>query len=211
MYGRPLAALLALALVTAATSSARAEEGEKEKDKDSVAAAETRYPPFSNRFKVLAAGVAITGAAWGVTFAASRGWPERTCIVGAAYAYVPGSVSPTNPLGTPCASGPPGSSQLGIPIVGPWIALGKSGCASDEPTCSVAKPILRGIAYGIDGVVQLAGLGLIVEALVMKTEPSGSEPAKKSSPLALHFHGLEMTPLPVVTPSMSGIGVIGTF
>jgi hypothetical protein len=44
----------------------------------------------------------------------------------------------------------------------------------------------------------------------MKTESSG-EPAKKTSPLALHFHGLEVTPLPVVTPSMQGLGLVGTF
>ena len=32
----------------------------------------------------------------------------------------------------------PGTDFLKVPVVGPWIALGKSGCASDDPGCGDA-------------------------------------------------------------------------
>ncbi len=168
MYRPRFAQILAVALAaTALAAPARAQDGdkavEKEKpaEKESGAAPELRFPPVSTRFKVLAAGVALTGVAWGITFAASRGWPENNCTIIFNNSYVPGTGVGNIP-GVQCSSGPPGSAQLGIPIVGPWIALGKSGCPSDEPGCSVAKPIVRGIAYVVDGVVQLAGLGLTI-------------------------------------------------
>ena len=217
---------LGLALATLAHAPrARADEGdadkgdkttEKEKtadksadkDKDAGAAPELRYPPFSTRFKVLTAGIVVAGAAWGVAFGASRGWPEQTCVIGVTGPVTPGSANTPNPI--PCQSGPPGSNQLGIPFVGPWIALAKSGCPTDNPACLVATPIGRGFAYVIDGVVQLGGLGLIVQALVMKTE-STSDPAKKGSALTLHYRGVEMTPVPLAGPGAAGLSLIGTF
>jgi hypothetical protein len=227
-------ASFALALV-AASLPARAQESDKEKpgekdtagekdrasDKDRPGdkaekekaaeggAPEDRYPPFSTRLKVFATGLAITTAAWIPTFAASRGWPEHTCVISPAGPIVPGTNTPGVPP-VPCTSGPPGSNQLGIPIAGPWIMLSKSGCASDEPTCSVARPVVRGIFLVIDGVVQFAGLGLLVEALVMKTE-SMSRPDKKSSALALRYRGVEVTPVPLVAPGVSGLSVVGSF
>src|SRR5580692_9092217 len=82
---RPLAPILALALVLPA-ATARADDAEKEKTSDtgaSDAAAETgtQYPPPSTRYKVLAGGVLLTGAAWGISYATSRAWPENpTCL-----------------------------------------------------------------------------------------------------------------------------------
>ena len=149
---------------------------------------------------MLAVGVGLTGVAWGITFAASRGWPENSCVHRRhRRRHVPGSGITPNPASR-ASSGPPGSAQLGIPIVGPWIrALGKSGCPSDEPGCPAGKPIARGIAYVVDGAVQLAGLGLIIEALVMKTESTSAPPPTKGSGvtlsgLTLRYRGLEMTP-----------------
>ncbi len=103
----------------------------------------------------------------------------------------------------------PGSAQLKIPIVGPWIALGKSGCASDDPNCSGALVGVRGGLYVLDGIAQIAGLALITEAIVMKTE---SRPDKKAAVFpALRFRGLEVSAVPVTSPTMHGIGLVGTF
>jgi hypothetical protein len=230
-----LAAGLALATLSQG-SSARADDGDlsargrnaerekdkdrdkdkdADKDKDLGAAVELRYPPFSTRLKVLTAGVVVAGTAWGIAFGAARGWPETTCVIGVTGPVTPGSAGTPNPI--PCVSGPPGSAQLGIPIVGPWIALGKSGCPSDYPNCSVSVPVARGFGYVIDGVVQLAGIGLIVEAIVMKTESGSAEPAKKKdsgvtlSGLTLRYRGVEMTPVPGAGPSATGLSIVGTF
>ena len=211
-----LALGLALATLTLA-SPARAQDGEKPEKERTVekgkteaggAAPEVSFPPPSTRFKVLTTGIVITGAAWGIAFGASRGWPEQTCVIGVTGAVTPGSAGTANPI--PCTSGPPGSNQLWIPIVGPWITLGRSGCPTDEPGCTAAKPIGRAFAYVIDGVVQAAGIGLIIEALVMRTE-SATDGAKKSSAFTMRYRGLEMMPIPLVGPGATGVSLVGTF
>ena len=197
--------LLALALVSSA-APARADDGDKADKKPVEAeggpAIDPGFPPFSVRFKVLTAGLLVTGAAWGVSYAAARGWPENQCHI-----TLLGSVDVNN---QPCSSGPPGSNQLGIPVAGPWIALGKSGCASDDPNCSGALIGVRAALYVLDGIVQAAGLALVLESIIMKTEPPGG-PAKKTSAFTMRYRGVELAPLPIVTRSMSGLGITGTF
>lgn len=152
-----------------------------------------RYPPPLVRLKLAAVGVALTGAAWGASFAAAQAWPEVT--------------QPTD--GTVVSSGPPGSNQLKIPIVGPWIALAGSGCSSDNPGCSSGVIVARGFLYVLDGIVQLAGLGLIAEAIVMKTEAA---PRKLSASLfGLRYRGVEVRPAPMTASGTTGFGLVGTF
>jgi hypothetical protein len=210
-----LAPLLAVAFLTAA-APARADDVDKEKEKaaaaesaDKAAEVGSHYPPPSTRIKLIAAGAIVTASAWGLSFALAQAWPERPCVITNAGAVYPGS-NPLHP--TYCTSGPPGSTQFAYPVVGPWIALAKSGCAVDEPTCSIAKPILRGVGYVVDGVVQAAGIGLMIQALVMKTE-SAETPNKdtKRSALTVRFRGIEATAMPSVSPTMSGMSVVGTF
>lgn len=206
----PLAALAALALLSI-PASARADDAEKEKPVEAPdgAALEMRYPPPAARFKLLTAGVLLTGGAWGVSFAAAQGWPEQPCILTpAGYVYA-------NNKQLLCTSGPPGSASLKIPVAGPWIALGKSGCAVDETSPCAAKIGVRAALLVLDGIVQLGGLALIAEAIIMKTESSAPAPAKKDSALALRFSSrhvnVELTPVPVVSSTMSGMGLVGTF
>jgi hypothetical protein len=178
------------------------DEKKKPVAEGAAAVSPDRYPPFSTRFKVLAAGLVVTGAAWGVSYGISRAWPEQRCHVAL--------LGPVYPDGkTPCASGPPGYNQLAIPIAGPWIALARSGCPTDNPTCSGGSIAGRGVAYVLDGLVQLAGLALMVQAAVMKTEPADSP--KKTSAFALRYRGVEVRPLPIATPSGGGVGLVGTF
>ncbi len=207
-----LASVLAIALV-AASATARADDidkpagatgdAAKPMTAEAASAIASHYPPPSTRLKIIAAGLFVTAASWGLAFAVSRGWQQEPCVI-----TVAGSVYPNTLI--PCASGPPGAAQLGIPIVGPWLALGVSGCAVDEPSCTVAKPILRGVGYVLNGVAQIGGLGLVAEALIMRTE-AAVDPLKKTSPLALRAGPLELRPVPVISPSMSGLGLTGTF
>jgi hypothetical protein len=198
------AALGLLLLCAVAPSRAWADDAEKSTEKkpslEEVTAQADQYPPFSSRFKVLTAGLLVTGMAWGVSFAAARGWPENTCHITVAGAF--------DAHNQPCQSGPPGTAYLQIPVVGPWITLGKSGCPTDNPTCGPAAIGVRAAAFILDGIVQAAGFGLMLQAIFMKTEPPGGN---KASAFALHYRGLELKPMPVVTPGMSGLGVVGTF
>ncbi len=199
--------LPSLALVLAATiaspRAAWADDDEKKKPTTDaeVAALDARYPPFSTRFAVLSAGLLVTGAAWGVSYGAARGWPEVQCRETVA--------GPVDAYGHFCSSGPPGANQLGIPVVGPWITLGKSGCASDDPNCATAKVVARGIAFLIDGIVQAAGAALFIQGLVMKTEPA--KVGETKSAFAFHINGIELKPAPMVSPSLQGVGVTGVF
>lgn len=139
------------------------------------------HPPPSTRFFVMGAGLAVAGAGWGIAFGAASGWPTV-----------------------------PGADQLKIPIVGPWIALGKSGCASDDPDCG-AKVYVRGVLYVLDALMQLGGVGLIAQGAFMKTEPSSKAAAARPGFLAWKRPGFEVRPLPIVGAQLTGLGVAGSF
>jgi hypothetical protein len=175
----PLAALAALTLAPAAhADDASASLAVAADAPDTPEPPVVHYPPPSTRWKLMGIGLFITGAAWGASFASGQYW-----------------------------STVPGAAQLKIPVAGPWIALGKSGCASDDTNCSGAKIGVRAAIYVLDGIAQLAGLGLIAEGIVMKTEPR----RERSSFLGVKVGGVEVTALPVASPSMTGVGLVGSF
>ena len=89
-------------------------------------------------------------------------------------------------------------------MAGPWIALGQSGCADDDPDCGFTA-YLRGFLTILDGFMQVGGVGIIGEGIFMTTE-SGSpkKPAPRDSAVVVR-------PLPVVTSKTTGLGVVGTF
>jgi hypothetical protein len=62
-----------------------------------------RYPPSSVRLPLIAGGVLVTGAAYGIGFLAATQWSDA-----------------------------PGASQLKIPVAGPWLSLAKNGCNEDS-------------------------------------------------------------------------------
>jgi hypothetical protein len=133
----------------------------------------TRYPPSSVRPKLMAGGLLVTGLAYG----------------GAA-------------LTSTLSSDWPGSSELLIPIAGPWMSLGKSACPTSEPDCG-ATLYIRGFLVALDGLMQIGGLGILGEGLFMKTEVG---PAPTTPPQARWIR-----PVPIVTATTTGFGLVGTF
>lgn len=133
----------------------------------------TRYPPSSVRPKLIIGGLAVTGLAYGAGFLAASSWPEV-----------------------------PGSSELKIPVVGPWIALAKNDCASDDPDCGFIL-YMRGFLTIVDGLIQLGGLGIAGEGVFMTTESSRAQPVKPAA--------ITVRPAPIVAGSGAGFGVVGTF
>ncbi len=164
--------LLSLSLAALAlTAIGTARADEPAEDLATAPAREVPLPPSSVRLKLALGGIAIAGGSYAASYAMASNFPEV-----------------------------PGMTGLKIPIVGPWIALGKSGCASDDPDCG-AKVVLRGFFLVLDGFAQLGGLGLIAEGVFMKTDASA---AKKASAFTIR-------PTPLVTGSVTGLGFVGTF
>jgi len=184
-----LVAAAALGAAVLSSSIASAQEGAPAQEAPKPAAATTasseevveRYPPSSVRWKVLIAGITLTGLGYG-----------GMALMGGLW------------------DGVPGGDYLYIPLAGPWVALGKSGCTPDEsapvegtvtPQTCGGMQALRGIIYVVGSLVQLGGLGLVGESIFMTTESPDAAPVKKTAIL----------PMPIITQDSVGLGVIGTF
>jgi hypothetical protein len=164
--------LLSISLAALAlTAAGTARADEPVEALETAPARETPYPPSSVRLKLGLGGIAVAGGAYAVSYAMASNFPEV-----------------------------PGMTGLKIPIVGPWIALGQSGCAADDPDCG-AKVVLRGFLLVIDGLAQIGGLGLIAEGVLMKTDAAA--PTKASA--------FTIRPTPLVTGSVTGLGFVGSF
>lgn len=136
-----------------------------------------RFPPSSVRWKLVAGGVGLTAAAYGIGAACAAAWPEV-----------------------------PGSDALYIPVAGPWITLGQSGCSPDDPGCE-AIVVVRGILLVLDGLVQAGGLAVAGEGLFMTTESDTARAPSRPRRAA----AISVTPVPVVTEHQTGVGVVGSF
>jgi len=136
-----------------------------------------RYPPSSVRPKLIVGGIAVAGIAYGAAF-----------------------------LGAEAAPTWPGSAELKAPVVGPWITLAKNGCPPEDPGCD-AFVYLRGSLLIIDGLLQAAGLAIVIEAIAMKTEAAPAAPAAPAKSVA----SFTFQPAPFVTPTSAGFGLVGTF
>jgi len=138
-----------------------------------------RYPPSSVRPKIIVAGVAVAGIAYGAVF-----------------------------LGAESAATWPGAAETKIPLVGPWIGLGKNGCPPESPGCDALIYLRAGLLV-VDGLLQAAGLAIVAEGILMKTEAGPAAPAK---PLTNYAYPSSMLrPAPFVTPTSGGFGFVGTF
>lgn len=102
-----------------------------------------------------------------------------------------------------------GAKDLRIPLAGPWMALGKTGCPASDSDCSKVPLVLGAMLTIFDGVVQAGGLGIVAEGLFLNTSSSRSAPRKAQ---------LERASAPTVHAlpfnfgkDGVGLGVVGTF
>lgn len=145
-----------------------------------------RYPPSSVRSKLVIGGLTLTGLAYGAAALSGTQWDDV-----------------------------PGADALKVPVVGPWIALGQSGCAPDDPDCGFIL-YFRGFLYVLDGFIQAGGLGIAGEGLFMTTEAdavdatdtAAAEDAEADRTLGVFD---DIAVMPVVTPNATGFGVVATF
>jgi hypothetical protein len=180
---RAAAAAVAAASLLAAAVPAHAEEPA------------SRYPATSARWKLVAGGLGVTAASYGIGAACAAAWPEV-----------------------------PGSEALYIPVAGPWIALGQSGCAEDDAGCGAILGV-RGVLLVLSGLIQGGGLAVAGEGLFMTTEaPAASTGATTLGPRATSARAASLPsaprgqaatvtvmPVPLVTERSTGLGVVGLF
>jgi hypothetical protein len=192
------AVLVALALAFFSSSTAWAQNAPAAAPAVEYEAPE--YPPPSTRWKVVTAGLGTTATFYGAAVAASYIFPESVT---------------------------PGTSQLRIPVVGPWLAIGKGGCAPGDD-CSTVLAVMRIILTSIDGAAQAGGLAVAVEGIFMPTQevapgaprapspapsPGPSTPSPNPSPSPSNGDkNLFWIPTPMAVGSAGvGIGVVGRF
>ncbi len=172
---RPLTAILSASVIALAAESARAQapaDVSAPPRADTEAVLTAEYPPPGARGTVAVTGVALVAAWYGAALGASFLYPDA-----------------------------PGATDLRIPVVGPWIALGDTGCPSDEPNCSTASVVLRAILTAADGIGQLGGLAVLGEALFLPTAPAGGERAARTA----------VRPVLVTKRDGVGLGLVGSF
>jgi hypothetical protein len=103
----------------------------------------------------------------------------------------------------------PGHRDLRIPVAGPFMDIGKTGCPSSNPDCSTFQLVVRTILVSLDALGQTGSLAVAVEGALMSTEPSGESP-RSLVPRA----SLRPTAIPTAwfdPTTGGGVGVMGQF
>lgn len=179
---RPLIVTAVAAAALLGAPSARAEEAPDEP---------VRYPPSSVRPKLVVGGLLVAGIGYGGAL-----------------------------LGSEAAPNWPGADVLKVPVLGPWLTVAQNGCprrtdidlATGVPTyayekCEAWQYLRLGLLI-VDGLMQAAGIAIVAEAILMKTE-AGAAPKKPAT--GLQLGGVTLHPAPIVSPTMGGVGFVGTF
>jgi hypothetical protein len=134
-------------------------------------------PPDGARTRVILVGLALTAGWYGAAVGTSYLWPDA-----------------------------PNASDLRLPVVGPWMALGDVGCGSRESSCTTIAKVGRTALAVVSGVGQAGGVFAIVEGLFMNTgsSPAAGKPRESS-------HAPSWAAAPVVLANGAGIEVVGSF
>ncbi len=132
-------------------------------------------PPSGARSTHIVAGVATTGVSYGLAVGASYLFPDFR-----------------------------GASDLRIPVAGPWLALGRTGCPATDPDCSPVLLVFGALLTIIDGVSQAGGLAIVGEGLFLNTSSGRALPRKAAGPT------WRAVPLNLGKDG-TGLGVVGTF
>lgn len=142
------------------------------------------FPAPWTRSQVAAIGAATTAGSYGLA-------------VGASYLF----------------PGARGADQLRIPVAGPWLALGETGCPADDPHCPIVPIVIRAVLTGLDGVMQAGGLFVMLEGAFMPTRRVAPEPsALLPSPRRSSHRAVWLRPAPLVAGRDGmGLALLGRF
>ncbi len=113
-----------------------------------------------------------------------------------------------------------GASDMRIPVVGPWLAVGRTDLCSDTPdvpNCSDFIRIIGAVLLVLDGIGQAGGIGLTLEGIFMHTSSQeattrNDTQASMPSPLSYRQGDFQVTPVPVVGGNSDlGLAFVGHF
>jgi hypothetical protein len=98
------------------------------------------------------------------------------------------------------------SPSLRIPIAGPYMSLGKTGCSNGESGCNTFAVIVRTVITSLSLVGQTGGLVAVLEGAFV---PTASRLERASVPKPATSH-VAIAPTPM-SAGGAGIAVIGDF
>jgi hypothetical protein len=141
------------------------------------------YPPPSTQPELFFVGLGVTAGWYGAALGFSYLWP-----------------------------GAPGADDLRIPVAGPWMALADTGCADDEPNCSIFIVVLRAILTTMDAVGQTGGVAVMAEAIFLPTQEAAPPPRQRRRPRLQRETSVLVRPAPLLAGQDGvGLGLVGSF
>jgi hypothetical protein len=139
-------------------------------------------PPDAARGRVLLVGAALTAGWYGASVGTSYLWSDA-----------------------------PNAKDLRLPVVGPWLALGDTGCGSSESSCSTLIVIGRTALAVVSGVGQAGGVLALVEGIFMPTGSGAAAPKAATNLMRDVGAQPSWVAVPVALPDGAGIEVSGRF
>lgn len=159
-----------------------------------------RLPPAGTQLNVALAGAAITAGFYLPALGTSYIWSDS-----------------------------PGASDQRIPVVGPWIKIGRTQLCKDKPfddNCNNFAIVAGAVLLGLDALGQTGGVAMLLQSLFLSTAPNtpvrgagGTTLYSKSfsqrpshSPYLWNAGPVEMSPAPFVgAGSDLGLALTGRF
>jgi hypothetical protein len=142
----------------------------------------SNLPQPAARTNLVLVGAAVTVGWYGAAFGMSYLWPDSN-----------------------------GATSLRIPVAGPYLALGKSGCGDHESGCTTFTLVARAVLTTLSAVGQTGGVLVLLEGAFLPTGVAAAPPLTRNRNVGERpFSRVAIVPAPV-GPSGLGIGVLGEF
>jgi hypothetical protein len=140
----------------------------------------SHYPPPSARTNTFLIGAALTVGWYGAAVGDSYLWQDSR-----------------------------GSAALRIPVAGPFVALGKTGCHGSRE-CDLFPAIVRTTLTVLSAVGQVGGVGAMLEGIFVPVSAVSASRAAAAPPLETAKPHVAFAPAPVGASGL-GLGVLGSF
>ena len=106
-----------------------------------------------------------------------------------------------------------GADELRIPIAGPWMSLGQTGCPKTTPNCSTFWMVAGAVGKALDGLGQAGGIFIMAEGLLLPTVESSPKTSSYGAFSAELDRSTRITfrPVPVASENALGLSLVGNF
>jgi hypothetical protein len=175
-HGRFVSRVAAAALVMMSVVTGRAAHAD-EPVQPEVDLNPSTYPPPAARPNLVLVGAGVTVAWYGIALGTSYGWNHADS-----------------------------ASSLRIPVAGPYMALTKTRCGSDESSCNTFTVVMRTVITTLSLVGQTGGVLAMLEGAFVPTSAAAKDAARAPKPATRH---VAVVPTPM--NSGGGVAVFGEF